>query len=263
MTEKWLPVVGFEGKYEVSDHGQVRSLQMGVVLRLIVKRGYHKVVLSQCGVKKLHSVHRLVLSAHVGTCPDGMEACHNNGIKTDNRVENLRWDTHSENILDSVRHGRKPAPESKCFSLGHDVKRSDSGKLRCRDCDRARDRSYSDLPAARVRRKEQRLAKPVPDHVHGSDNGYTHYDCRCNPCTEAHRAFRRDYYARNESAAARRNKAANCAADKRIADSLEASGWRRTVDIAADTYPQHQRYESCVTDAAGRCTRSSHDHFNK
>jgi hypothetical protein len=50
-------------------------------------------------------VHRLVLEAFVGPCPAGMECCHNNGVRTDNRVENLRWDTRKANIADAIRHG--------------------------------------------------------------------------------------------------------------------------------------------------------------
>lgn len=56
--------------------------------------------------KKVHKlVHRLVLETFVGLCPDGMEACHNNGIRTDNRLSNLRWDTKSSNQRDSIKHG--------------------------------------------------------------------------------------------------------------------------------------------------------------
>lgn len=50
-------------------------------------------------------VHRLVLMAFVGECPEGMEACHNNGNASDNRIENLRWDTHANNNNDRKIHG--------------------------------------------------------------------------------------------------------------------------------------------------------------
>jgi hypothetical protein len=50
-------------------------------------------------------VHALVLEAFVGPRPEGFDACHNNGNKTDNRLENLRWDTKSANSLDKRRHG--------------------------------------------------------------------------------------------------------------------------------------------------------------
>lgn len=50
-------------------------------------------------------VHRLVLEAFVGPCPEGMEACHNDGDCTNNRLENLRWDTRLSNIHDKQAHG--------------------------------------------------------------------------------------------------------------------------------------------------------------
>jgi hypothetical protein len=51
-------------------------------------------------------VHRVVLSAFVGPPPDGCEAAHQNGNRQDNRVENLAWKTHQENIDDRAAHGR-------------------------------------------------------------------------------------------------------------------------------------------------------------
>ncbi len=50
-------------------------------------------------------VHQLVLEAFVGKCPAKMEGCHYDGDKTNNRVSNLRWDTRSNNVKDSARHG--------------------------------------------------------------------------------------------------------------------------------------------------------------
>lgn len=52
-----------------------------------------------------HSVHRLVLLAFVGPCPDGLQACHNDGDRENNRPDNLRWDTPSSNYADRDRHG--------------------------------------------------------------------------------------------------------------------------------------------------------------
>lgn len=48
-------------------------------------------------------IHRLVLLAFVGPCPEGTEACHENGDGSDNRLENLRWDTHAANVQDAVK----------------------------------------------------------------------------------------------------------------------------------------------------------------
>ena len=53
-------------------------------------------------------IHRLVLEAFVGPCPAKMEACHNDGVRLNNRLSNLRWDTRSANVKDAYRHGTKP-----------------------------------------------------------------------------------------------------------------------------------------------------------
>ena len=68
-------------------------------------KGYLRV---KCGSGTQYRVHRLVLEAFIGPCPDGMECCHNDGDPGNNRLDNLRWDTHSANSLDAVRHGTHP-----------------------------------------------------------------------------------------------------------------------------------------------------------
>jgi len=113
--ERWLSVPGYEGKYEVSDHGRVRSLdrldsrgrrRTGA---LLVGRPQHHghlvVALYSEGSRRDFSVHHLVLTAFVGPRPNGMEACHWNDDSSDNRLANLRWDTRSANTRDSVRNG--------------------------------------------------------------------------------------------------------------------------------------------------------------
>lgn len=115
-TETWLPVVGYESLYEVSDLGRIQSLprtrlNKGSYAGKILSPGWitngrFQVTLSDLrGVKKMHLLHRLVLQSFVGPCPEGMECCHNDGNPGNNKVSNLRWDTKSENARDSVRHG--------------------------------------------------------------------------------------------------------------------------------------------------------------
>lgn len=67
--------------------------------------GYAIVELRHNGTVKLTKVHRLVLSAFVCKCPQGMEASHCNGVRDDNRLSNLRWDTHRNNVADKIKHG--------------------------------------------------------------------------------------------------------------------------------------------------------------
>jgi hypothetical protein len=67
--------------------------------------GYASYSLSVKQVATRLYVHRLVLEACVGPCPPGMEGTHINGDRRDNRLDNLRWATHAENIQDKDRHG--------------------------------------------------------------------------------------------------------------------------------------------------------------
>lgn len=111
----WLPVKGFERTHEVSDEGQVRSLPRpssrnrffsGQVLSLRAdKDGYLRTTLHADGRRTLKGVHRLVLETFVGPCPEGKQACHNDGIKTNNVPSNLRWATPKENTADKNLHG--------------------------------------------------------------------------------------------------------------------------------------------------------------
>lgn len=132
--EAWKPVPGYEGIYEVSDHGRVRSvdhvgryrngtrLNRGRVLRPDAKKyGHQYVNLSRDRRKVKAYVHRLVLTAFIGPAPVGTEGCHNDGDASNNRLDNLRWDTHSENNRDQVKHGTHPWASKKVCPLGHEL----------------------------------------------------------------------------------------------------------------------------------------------
>jgi len=92
--------------YEVSDQGQVR--REGHILKAgLQSSGYPTVRLYQ-GIKRsgaTYLVHRLVLEAFVGPCPNGQQCRHINGDKADNRVSNLTWGTAKENAADRKTHG--------------------------------------------------------------------------------------------------------------------------------------------------------------
>ena len=107
--EHWLPVVGYEGRYEISDLGNVWScLSNKLLAQTSTRQGRMQVtLLPNTGKrnKKTVSVHRLVLEAFIGPCPEGMECCHWNDDPADNRLENLRWDTRSANAKDKIRNG--------------------------------------------------------------------------------------------------------------------------------------------------------------
>lgn len=133
QVEHWKPVPGWEKLYEVSSLGRVRSLprlitnSLGVEHRVRgrIRRqssnghGYQTVSLCAGGKEYRKYVHRLVLEAFVGDCPEGMETRHLNGNRKDNRLENLQWGTVVENHHDKLQHGTDHyASRDKC-SRGH------------------------------------------------------------------------------------------------------------------------------------------------
>lgn len=111
-VERWAPVVGWEGLYEVSTHGRVRSLARPghphgryLTPHLAKRGGYLSVGLTRSPKRITAKVHRLVAQAFLGPCPDGLMVRHLDGNPQNPRVENLAYGTASENQLDTVRHG--------------------------------------------------------------------------------------------------------------------------------------------------------------
>lgn len=105
-TTKWIP--GFEGRYMASTDGRIfRTTKTGLA-PLIPRRlrsGYLRVTLCAEGDTVDKLVHRLILETFDGPCPPGMETRHLNGIRDDNRKENLVWGLATENAKDRRRHG--------------------------------------------------------------------------------------------------------------------------------------------------------------
>ena len=163
---EWAEIKGFEGFYEVSDTGLVRSgprvimRKNGAKLNLSGKilsarkiknpRDYPSVNLYKPGEKGVSKkIHILVAEAFLGTRPSGHYVCHNNGDPTDNRLENLRYDTPSENSLDTIRHGRHiPSKRTHC-PRGHALSGKNllpsalkNGYRSCRSCSQSRSYLY-------------------------------------------------------------------------------------------------------------------------
>jgi len=103
--ENWRDVVGFEGKYEVSNLGRVRSLCCGRIK--VLKLGRHgngyRTVTPGGRISKL--VHRLVAMAWIGPIPNDKEVNHIDGDKANNRVENLEYVTRRGNVHHAIRTG--------------------------------------------------------------------------------------------------------------------------------------------------------------
>lgn len=121
MEEVWKDIPGFEGCYQASTHGRIRSVARtvyrkdshngyalwsysGRVLRTTPKESGHLNV--SLGARNTKKVHRLVLETFVGPCPQGMECLHTDGNPENNRLDNLRWGTRLDNRADIRTHAQ-------------------------------------------------------------------------------------------------------------------------------------------------------------
>lgn len=117
MIEKWKDIPGYEGHYQASNLGQIRSLdrldcagkkQRGRILSLIVGyKGYASVGLSKDGKVKCFRVHTLVCSSWLGKCPPGNQVLHGELGKSCNSVHNLNYGTAKQNQIDRIRDGTR------------------------------------------------------------------------------------------------------------------------------------------------------------
>ena len=139
--EAWRDIPGYEGYYQVSDHGRVKALAR-VVHKHITKPGqgsspvqfwrerilkptkagpYPHVTLRRDATKRTYNLHELVLITWVGPPPPVQEGCHYDGNPLNNCLDNLRWDTRQNNHADKKRHGTQPLGEK-----NHNAKLTDA-----------------------------------------------------------------------------------------------------------------------------------------
>lgn len=153
--EKWLPVVGWEGQYEVSDQGRVRSIDrestdgrgrtrrlQGVVLRPSSTGRYPHVEL---GGRTTAKVHILVAEAFIGPRSPGIEVRHRDDDPANNVLSNLVYGSKSDNMRDVVRNGlHNHASKTHC-KHGHPLPPKVEGARQrvCVECARKRGREWA------------------------------------------------------------------------------------------------------------------------
>ena len=116
--EIWKDIQGYEGHYQISNIGRVKSLArkknhikgFAITKEIILKQqknfdGYYNLSLKLNCCRKNYSIHRLVAIHFISNLDNKKEVNHINGIKQDNRVENLEWCTRRENIIHSFNTG--------------------------------------------------------------------------------------------------------------------------------------------------------------
>jgi hypothetical protein len=97
--EKWRDVPGYEGRYQASDQGRLRSKERGLLSPFLSTGGYLVATVRKDGKRYGTGAHRLIAEAWVPNPESKPEINHKNGVRTDNRPENLEWVTRSENNL--------------------------------------------------------------------------------------------------------------------------------------------------------------------
>lgn len=122
VREEWRPVVGWEGRYSVSNLGRIKSHIKSRIMRPKMDKGYLMLHLSR--PRRYLTVHRIVSVAFLGPPPSARhQVNHKNGIKTDNRVVNLEWATVRENIRHSYDVlGKVTVPPRLCGERNHKAK---------------------------------------------------------------------------------------------------------------------------------------------
>jgi hypothetical protein len=127
MQEVWKPIKSYEGYYDVSNLGRVRSVTRLIertdpknitqkrkftyrgklVPFWVTKKGYLRLALNKDSKHSKHLVHRLVANAFIDNPENKEQVNHINGIKSDNNVNNLEWVTNYENYTHSVLMGKQ------------------------------------------------------------------------------------------------------------------------------------------------------------
>ena len=103
LKEMWEDIVGFEGLYQISNQGRIKSLsrfnsKTERILSHYYNVGYYHVRLYKLGVGKSYRLHRLIATHFISNLDNKPIVHHKNGNKLDNRISNLEWTTHKKNL---------------------------------------------------------------------------------------------------------------------------------------------------------------------
>lgn len=172
--EEWRAIPGYEGAYEVSSLGRVRSLTRvtdrgrkwrgRLMTPCPLNNDYLIVTLWKDGRQRSPLVHRLVLSAFVGPPDEGTEAMHLDGDRTNNAITNLSWGTHAENQLAQVAHGTHVNASKDTCPSGHPYTPENTyiypGRPHrgCRECRREHMRRWREKNRAKTDNDAQKKA---------------------------------------------------------------------------------------------------------
>lgn len=130
MKEIWRDIKGYEGLYQVSNLGNVKSLERKtkhkynkeIIMKKHFNGNYYFVRLCKNSQKKNFFIHRLVAENFIKMMPNKKYVNHINGIKTDNNLNNLEWVSASENVLHAIKNNLKRLPNKKIIQLDYNNK---------------------------------------------------------------------------------------------------------------------------------------------
>lgn len=207
MIERWLPIPGYEGLYDASDLGRIRSVERRVrshhgsmrrVRERILKQcpdhgGYPSVGLNRAGRRLTKKVANLVALTFIGPKPfPAADVCHNDGDKMNSRLSNLRYDTKSANERDKIAHGghrqvnKTHCPQGHLYDEENTYIYPTTGHRACRTC------------TQEYFAKQKKPAAPRQPVQHGTLSKYK-YGCRCDDCRAAQSAYYKDWWQRRKA----------------------------------------------------------------
>lgn len=126
--EIFIPIRGYEGHYEVSNFGNVKSLKSNIILKPSLRMGYPVVTLSN-GKSKMYTIHRLVALNFLSNPENKETVNHIDGVKTNDNLENLEWATRQENEIHSFKALGKVTWNKGRYGVTSNISRAEGDKI--------------------------------------------------------------------------------------------------------------------------------------